>query len=239
MADGVTQLDPNLAPNAAQTFYPLPKLVTSTGPSGVFTSEGPLINGAPMPGQWLLTAAKRVFGWQVVAGNYLSGARLVPIGDPLLECTYSIRIWTSSDAQTFRNLLRTTLKKGAVSIGGTTAGTQGATPGLISQASVAALGIDDPALKDVGCTSVVIKSVSPLMNPLVTSGGKGPWTASIEFIEYRPFKQAGPIPDQAIPDQGPVTPSAYNAAQQAGGAMNAGASQLQANAAQQTLPNQP
>lgn len=226
--DQVSTVIDALAPDATKSNFPFPKLVRSFGPAGSFTSEGPIINGQVMPGQWLLTEATRVFGWEERAGNYLSGATLVPKGDPLLSVKYSVKIWTSADAGIYRKLLGTLLKKPVIQVTGVS--------GIIqTNASTAVLGIDDPPLKDVGVTQVVVVSVTPLINPLVGSGGKGAWTASVEFKEYRKPIAALPIPDQSVPDNGAVTPSAFNNLQQENANIAQGAKDLQAQAARKLL----
>jgi hypothetical protein len=213
--DQVSSVIDALAPDAGSTSFPFPRLSYSSTFAGVSVSEAPSINGQQMPGQWLLMEATRVFGWEERVGSYLSGATLVPKGDPLLLARYAIRIWTSADAASYRRLLGTTLKKPVIQMS--------ATAGLIlTNASTAVLGIDDAQLKDIGVSKVVVWSVSALLNPLATGSGRGPWTAYVEFKEYRKPRPALPIPDQTIPDTGPVTPSAFNMSQQEQSRMRAG-----------------
>lgn len=174
--------------------YPgLTQLPALPGFSGL-TFEGPVINGLPMPGQWLIKKLGKKFGWQEQQGAFLSGAALVPIGDPLVHVIYEVRLWEEAAFAYFRQLLGTVLKKGALSL-----------PGVPASA---ALGIDDAALKDLGVTSVVVGEIGYPLNPLVASGGKGPWIGSVEFIQYRAPIGALPVPDQTIPDPGAVTPAA-------------------------------
>lgn len=219
-----------LAPNAADTSFPYPNLTTAYTEDGVSVCEGPTLAGFKMPGQWLLTGCEVISGWEIRAGNYLTGATLVPSGDPLTEITYSIRIWTSNDAGIYRQLLGTILKKPVIQITGTS--------GIITtNVSTAVIGIDDPSLKDVGITEVVVKSRTPLINPLVTSGGKGPWTATVKFLQWRAPIPALPIPDQTTPDPGALTPSAFNASQQENANLTAGQNQLEDLTAQQLLYN--
>lgn len=221
MSSSITVIDA-LAPDASRSNFPLPRLNTSIGPAGSFTSEGPIINGSTVPGQWLLTGARRKYGWQVIQGNYLYGARLVPTANPVLGVKYSIKIWTSADALVYRKMLRSgILSKPIIAL---------KTPsnGLIAGAdlSSAVLSIKDPSLEDVNVTQVVVDSVTPLFNPLVASGGRGAWTAEVEFLEFPgSFRPAPPIPDQTIPDQGSVTPSAFAAASTAGALMQQGDAQ--------------
>lgn len=209
--------------------YPFPSLSTSTSADGtVFTNEGPLLNGAPSPGQWLLVDAKRTFGWEIRQGNYLTGATVVPKGDPLMQVRYDIRIWTPNDAGVYRKMLRTTLKKPIIQL-------TGASSGIITLNSAsAAMSIDDPSLKDVSVSSVVVLSASVLYHPLKTSGGHGAWTAEVEFLEFRQPIAALPLPDQTIPDQGPVTPAAVNAQAQAQASIEQGR-QSRSKATRRTL----
>lgn len=229
--DSVSNVIDALAPDATQSRFPYPSLVTSFGSSGVHVAEGPVINGQVMPGQWLLQELTRVFGWEMRQGNYLTGATLVPSGDPLVKVKYQIKIFNDADAGTYRQLLKTILKKPLIQVTGTSTGI------IQTNTSTAALGIDDPSLKDMGITTVVVSSVTPLFNPLVHSGGKGAWTASVEFWEFRTPIKALPIPDQTISDPGAVTPAAYDMLTQEQANMSAGANQLQAAAAQQLLPH--
>jgi hypothetical protein len=212
-----------LAPLPANTNFPYPRLVQTSGPGQPsVTYEGPIINGIPMPGQWLLTKADRTYGWQKQAANFLTGAYLVPIGDPLMDIEYEVRIWEDGAMAIFLGLLGTLLSKPVVVV-----------PGGV--ASSAALGIQDPALKVLKVPNVVVSAVSGPKNPLITSGGKGPWIGKVAFIEYRSAKPALPVPSQTIPDPGAVTPSAASNLATANAAVSAGATALDNLAAQQLL----
>lgn len=226
--DQLSEVIDALAPDASVSNFPYPRLVQSTGAGGSFTAEGPLINGRPMPGQWLLAAADRTYEMQEQKGLYITGARLLPVNLPLAHIKYAIRIWTSADAGVYRKLLGTLFKNPFVNLP--------ATQGLSATVSVAALAIEDPSLRDIGVTAVAVNRVTPLLNPLVTSGGKGPWTAEAEFIEFRsPGKPMQAPADQAIPDAGEVTPSAYNLANQESANLAQGQRDLQNAAARQLL----
>ena len=184
-----------LQPDWHKTAFPIPRLVRSSGPGGTFTSESFCLAGTTMPGQWLLVDCTRVYGWQIQKGYGLTGATLLPIGDDPLVAKFAVKIWTSADAGVFRDCLRTVLRKPINLI-----------PGSPSSAG---LGIDQPQLKDMGVTAVVVKSVTPLMNPLVQGGG-GAWTAGVEFYEYRQPLPALPKPNQTTPDRSPPVPSAQD-----------------------------
>jgi hypothetical protein len=183
-----------LRPDPKRTNFPVPRRVLGTG--GAYQCESFFLTGVPMPGQWLLTECTRTFGWQVQKGYGLTGATLLPIGDDPLTAKFSVKIWESTGAAAYRQLLRDTLRKPVGLIAGST--------------SSAGMGIEHPQLNDMGVVAVVVKSVTPLMNPLVTSGGKGPWTATVEFYEYRAPIPALPKPNQATPDRAPPTPSAQD-----------------------------
>jgi hypothetical protein len=184
-----------LSPLGTDTNFPIPSESQVSGPDvPSVTYSGPTINGIPMPGRWVLTALTRQFGWQEQQASFLSGAYLVPKGDPLVHCEFEISIWQDGAWAIFNALLSTLFKKPIVSLAGVPAS--------------AALGIDHPALKAIGITNVVVDSIGYPLNPLVSSGGKGTWVGKMSFIEYRPAKPALPVPSQAIPDPGAVTPGA-------------------------------
>jgi hypothetical protein len=217
-------LDAIAPPLTGDGNFPYPSLVQTNGPGlSSYTFEGPTIIGIPMPGQWLLTKAAREFGLQQQRANFLSGAFIVPKGDPLMEIEYEVRIWESGTMGVFRGLLKTLLKKPVASLGA-------AIP------IAAALGIDDPALKDLGVSYVVVSHIDYPKNPLVASGGKGPWVGHVGFLEYRSGVPALPVPDQGIPDPGAVTPSAASNLGTAQADMTAGAGALQGAAAQALVP---
>lgn len=186
-----------LLPDPTKTSFPVPKLIRSSGPTGSFTYESFNLGGVPMPGQWLLVDAPRVFGWQILKAYGQSYATVLPIGDDLVKARFAIRIWTSADAGVYRQLLKTTLRKPVGLMPGST--------------SAAGLGIDQPQLLDIGVSSVVVARVTPLYNPLVTSGGRGPWTAECELLEYRKPLAALPKPNQSIPAKSPPKPTAQDA----------------------------
>jgi hypothetical protein len=161
-------------------------------------NEGITLAGVTMPGRWFLTEATRVYGFQIQKGFGQSGGTVFPIGDDPMPIKYSVAFLTLADVMKFMDLQKTILKKPVFTLGGTNATTAG-------------LGIDEPALKAVGVNTVVVKGVSAVIHPLVTSGGKGPWTSSVEFLEYRKPVPALPKPSQSIPDTGAPQPTAQDA----------------------------
>lgn len=186
-----------LLPDPSKTAFPVPQLVTGSGTAGKFTYESMTLAGQALPGQWLLTDLTRVFAWDQRKGYGLSGSYVVPLGDPLCEFTFDGKIWTSADAGNYRKLLKTILRKPA-----------GLNMGASN--SFAAMGISQPQVNDMGITAVVVTSVTPLMNPLVTSGGKGAWTFRVKFLEFRAPLPAIGIPKTIIPDKAPPSPTAVD-----------------------------
>ena len=210
--------------------FPYPIVVSSYSPIyGLQVSEGPTLNGARLPGQWLLVEAKKEFGFEIRMGNYQTGATIVPKGDPLVKVRYDVRIWTPADAAHYRSLLRTTLSRPVI----VQAGQDGT--GEVD-GPIPALSLNDPSLKDIHVSAVVPLSVTPLYNPLVSSGGKGPWTASVEFLQFRPPKPSAQMPNQDIPDQGPVTPDAVASMSVANALIAQGDAARQAAAAALLIP---
>jgi hypothetical protein len=230
-----------LAPDASSPAFPYAHLSQITIPGlGTLTHEGPIINGQAMPGQWLLTDCTVGFGWEIREGNYQSGATLVPKGNPPTRVKYDVRIWAANDAKQYLALLGTMFKKPIVSVSGTQVSVSGANgTNVVNTGSVAAaileaatFGIDDPSLRSVGITKVVLWSVTPLFNPLAKGNGAGPWTAQVEFLQSKPIGQADPMPDQTTPSPGPLNPSAYQNMQIAQAKMAADRAARQAALAQ-------
>ncbi len=192
-------LQPYAQPDPTVTLFPVPTLYQPESPGiGANTYESFSLASIPMPGQWVLTDCTRVFGWQIQQAFGLTGATVLPIGDPLLKAKFAVKIWTNADAQQYQLALKTVLRKPAYAV-----------PGA---AVTAGMGIDQKQLLSVGVDTVVLWSVTPLINPLVTSGGKGAWTATVEFLEYRAPQPAIAKPSQKIPDKAPPMPSAQDAA---------------------------
>lgn len=202
------------------TSFPVPKLVQQGG----ITYEGPKINGQLMPGQWLLTKGGRKFGWQEQQAGFMSGAYLLPSGDPLMPIEYEVRIWEDAAMALFRSLLKTTLKKPIAAIPGSR--------------SYSPLSIHDLALKDMGVTSVVVADYDYPKNPLVTSGGRGAWIGRMAFTEYRkPVPVLPPPAIQTVQDnRAGIPPSASDNVATAGASMAQGDSQRQAAIAARVLP---
>lgn len=149
------------------------------------------IAGVPAPGQWVLTRADKVYGWDVRKGYGTSGATVVPVGDELVEAEFEVRLWDSAQVPLFRALRAGYLKKPLA-----------ATPGSLA---AFAIGIDHPELADLGVTSVVVRKITPLVND-----GYGLWTCNVTFLQYRKPQPALSKPLASIPDVTPPVPTAQD-----------------------------
>lgn len=145
-------------------------------------------NVAP-PGKWTLVRADKVYGWEIRKGFALSGATVVPTGDELVEAEFEVELWDANDYPAFKTFRSQYLKKALVGVPG----------GVTAQA----LGIGHPELQELGCTNVVVRKLTPLVND-----GFGSWRCTVVFLQYRPPILALPKPSSAIPDVLPPTPSA-------------------------------
>lgn len=205
--------------------FPVPGLVQASTPAGTVTYEGPTIMGIPMPGQWLLKKAKRVWNIQQQRAAYMSGSVLVPTSVPAMEISYEIRIWESGAMSQFLALVGSVLKQPVLTLGA-------ALP------ASAALAISDPALHVYGVSNVVLVGLEVPKNPLVSSGGRGPWVGSIDLLEYvGTLKKMPPPPDQTLPITGVTAPpAASNNLATVGAAMLAGDAARQAAAASALVP---
>jgi hypothetical protein len=190
---------PYLGLDPSKSKFPIPTLYEGFGNDGYFVSESFSLANVQLPGQWLLTSVVREFGWQVRVAYGETGADILPIGDPLCVAKFAIKIWLPADAARYAHCLKTILSKGACIVPGTT--------------SSAAMDVDQRQLNSIGIKSVVLKSVTPLFNPLVASGGRGAWTAEAEFMEYRLPIPVIKKPDQRIPDKAPPVVTAKTAVQ--------------------------
>ena len=143
------------------------------------------------PGKWSLVGGPKVFGWEVRKGMYLSGSTVVPTGDDLIEAEFMVEIWDPVDFVAFKAFRASFLKKALIGVAG---------------APIAsALGIYHPELNELGCSSVVVKEINPVLND-----GTGVWTTKVKFLQYRPPQPALGRPDATIPDAAPPVPTAQS-----------------------------
>lgn len=148
--------------------------------------------GDLMPGKWTLKEAPKKFGWQIQKGFGLSGAFVAFMGDELIVPKFEIELWASDDCRRFKLLRKTKLNKAVLFI-------QGAL-------TTAAMGIDHPELKALGCGAVVVGQVGPL---LLQSAGE--FHTEVTFIQWRPRVVAAATPQQKTPDKGQPKPQALDA----------------------------
>lgn len=180
-------------------------MATIPGPPGMSDAVQPIpfvtafpavdsfsIANIPMPGRWILTDATREFGWQIQMGYGLSGAYVLPKGDPLVVAKFRGEFWATSDYKIYTEIRKRILQKGVISLG------------IIA----AAMGITHPELAALGVTSVVTLKV----HPTIDAGG-GLWIAGLEFLQYRPPAPPPPKPKFVIPDAGVSKPTAQTAQQ--------------------------
>lgn len=146
------------------------------------------------PGKWTLLSAPKVYGWVIRKGTALSGATVVPDGDELVLAHFLVELNNDPQYPLFKVFRAAFLKKALI-------GVPGAPTAL-------ALGIDHPELKEMGCTSVVVKEMTPL-----TNDGLGLWSCHVKFLQYRRPVPALARPTAAIPDNGAPVPSAQTASE--------------------------
>jgi len=139
------------------------------------------LGGSTLPGQWLLHDCKKMFGWQIQMGYGLSGAFLLPKGDPLVVAKFHGKFWAHSDYLIYKQLRKTLLVKPVAFIGG--------------GVTTAALGINHPELNDLGVHAVVIGEIDATIQ---RENGAGLWEARIDLIQYRPYVAPPKAPTQKI-----------------------------------------
>jgi hypothetical protein len=157
-----------------------------------------VVNGATAPGQWVLQPGYKEFGWQIQQGFALSGATVFPKGDELMVAPFLIKLWDMAfpaQYQAFVQFRSLYLKKAVF--------------GLPGGLGAYALGISHPELNALGGTSWVVKKV-----PWLTNNGKGLWTGTCEFLQYRKPQPALNKPNATIPGAAKAVPKAADALQQ-------------------------
>lgn len=153
------------------------------------------IGSVPAPGQWILQPCYKVFGWQIQKGWGQSGATVFPIGDEVVVAPFLIRLWDAADYPLFVNFAAQFLKKAVISVAG--------------GVSNFALGISHPELARLGVTSVVVQK-----SPALTNNGRGLWTGTCEFLQYRVPAAALGKPNATIPGASVPVPKASDKLQQ-------------------------
>jgi hypothetical protein len=153
-----------------------------------------ILGGDRMPGQWILQPTSKEYGWQVQKGWALAGATVRPIGDELVSASFLVRFHTAADWAAFQPFRRRYLAKALFTAGGE---------------ATYAIGIVHPELNALGVTAVVPRKV-----PAFTNNGKGLWTGTVEFLQYRKAVPVPESPQAAIPAAAAPAPSAADALEQ-------------------------
>lgn len=152
------------------------------------------LNGIEMPGQWILQPTSKVYGWQIQQGFALSGATVFPKGDELVVAPFLVKIWDPDDFFIFDIARTQLLKKAVFSVGGVAS---------------YALGISHKELNALGVTAVVVRKT-----PAMTNNGRGLWSGTVEFLQYRKPIPALSKPNAAIPGAKAPIAAASNAKEQ-------------------------
>ena len=219
---GSGQILDSALPNANFPYTPVTQYTGGDGSQ--YTYAGPTIGGISMPGRWLLTRCTRSMGVEAVAANYQSGGVIKFVGVKPMELEYQVDIWESGTMGVWRSLLATLLKRPGIVV-----------PGGVVPAA-AALPISDPAVNDMGVKSVVVAEVEQMKNPLVTSGGKGPWSGRVKLLQWLPLTPMPPFESQDYPATAAYGTTAAANLATAQASITAGANALQAAAAQRLIP---
>lgn len=156
------------------------------------------LGGDTMPGQWILQPTAKEYGWQIQKGWGQAGASVMPVGDELVVATFLVRFHRAHDWAAFQPYRMKYLQKALVQRGG--------------QATYA-LSIEHPELQALGVVAVV-----PRKTPVFTNNGKGLWTGTVEFLQFRLAKPMPEQPRAQIPAAPEPTPSSEDALNQAGAA---------------------
>lgn len=147
-----------------------------------------------MPGNWILLPTYKEFGWQQQKGWGLTGATVRPTGDELVVAPFLVRFWNPFEWSAFQNFRRKYLSKAVFSVAGNL---------------TYAIGIVHPELNALGVESVVPRKV-----PAFTNNGKGLWSGTVEFLQYRKPQPVLETPNAAIPAAAAPQPSATDSLQQ-------------------------
>jgi hypothetical protein len=162
----------------------------------VFPAQDTIILGTDtMPGVWWLNPGAKEFGWQQQQGMWLTGATLLPTGDPLVECSFTVRFFNPADWAAFQPLRTKYLKKPVFNP---------------ATRATTALAIFHRELYALGVTAVV-----PKKTPFFTMVGKSLWLGQVDFIQYRPPKLAPEAPRNVYGVETGAQPSAADVVDEA------------------------
>lgn len=127
-----------------------------------------IIGGTKTPGRAVVSDGDEVRGWEEAAAAGATGASLKWKGDPLIEWTVTVQIWTEEQKNEWDALRRTTLKRTA--------------PGSKPKVYV----VEHPQVNDLEVDKVVVTSCTQMA--LVDESGL--WEAKFKIKQYRPPKPA-------------------------------------------------
>jgi hypothetical protein len=161
-----------------------------------FPSQDTIILGTDtMPGRWWLDPGAKEFGWQIQQATGFTGASVRPIGDPLVECSFSVVFWRAADWIAFQPLRQKYLKKPVYS------------PSTLATAAIAIRHLE---LNTMGVTVVVPKKA-----PWFTQVGKNKWAGQVYFLQYRAPRLAPEAPRNVYGIETGAQPSAADVVDQA------------------------
>lgn len=172
----------------------IPGMIEAVTPDPTMTAfpivDTILLDNLPMAGKWTLTRCTKKFGWVQQKGSFLTGATVLPDGDPLISAEFRVEFWTNADWQAFQAYRGRLIIKPAFQLGITTA----------------AIPIKHPELSILGVENVLVEEVSAFIQE-----EPGLWVGSVKFLQYRPPIPAIKKPSQAIPGVAPNVPTARSA----------------------------
>lgn len=154
-----------------------------------------LIQNERSPGQAIVQRSSSPRGWDERKGYALTGATLVPTGDPLGQFSVIFRFWDPADMPAWYAFAAKYFDKGVRFV-----------PGTITPR---ALGIYHPILAapPIRITQVVVEDATGLEKT-----EDGLWFCEVFFKAYRKPKPALAAPQAAIPAASTAAPTAVDAA---------------------------
>lgn len=175
----------------------------ANAPPARFPFQDTIVLGVDMmPGVWWLLPGAKEFGWQQQKGTGLTGASLLPIGDPLVEASFLVKFFAPADWTKFQPFRIKYLTKPVFNPATRVA---------------AAIGIKHRELNALGVTVVV-----PKKTPWFTNVGKSLWVGQVDFIQYRPPRLAKEAPRNVYAPETGAQPSAADVVDQANATNKAG-----------------
>jgi hypothetical protein len=163
---------------------------------GLPTTDTFTIGQDDCPGRCELTAGGVVYGWDERKGWALTGATLVPVGDPLNEYGFRVYLWTGTQYAAWLAFAAKYLSAAVKYLSGTT------TPRALSIYHRVL------AAPPFSVTEVVVGKVG-----VPVEDDDGGWTVEITFRQYRKPQPALGKGEAAIPAAANPTPTANDKAE--------------------------